>query len=250
MNKLINLGIVIAAILIAGVIVLDACGKLPEPTVSTEEAEARLKTAEMERAKELEEMNTTAYTEASKTYTETTVDLTPIAIVETPEYIEEEIKEHIIHTEPYVEEETSTEETTIIEEVEEEITEAVTESNQSSNPYEFTDDEIWEIARITYLENGYVGYYYPTYLTACVIINRYLDWGYNSIEEVIFAQGQYSTAYKYDDWGGGTLVINDLTWQAVYDALADTDRNPHYQMRGGSGNLYYQDPNTGECFYY
>lgn len=163
----------------------------------------------------------------------------------------------VVETEEVVYEETvGIPESTVPEtETEEEVytTQAETEAVEeavNSNPYGFTDDEIWEIARITYLENGCVGYYYPTYLTACVIINRYLDWGYGSIEEVIFAPGQYSTAYKYDNWGGGALTIDDMTWTAVYDAMANPDRNPHYQMNGGSGDLYYRHEETGECFYY
>ena len=125
----------------------------------------------------------------------------------------------------------------------------------TGNPYGFTDDEIWEIARITYLEDGCISSYYTTYLTACVIINRYLDWGYSSIYDVIFDAGQYATAYKYDNWGGGALTINEMTWQAVHDALADTDRNPHFQagdgwLDGYGLEMYYKDPENGESFYY
>lgn len=122
---------------------------------------------------------------------------------------------------------------------------------QTEADYGFTDDEVHEIARITYLETGCLCDYYTVYLTACVIINRYLDWGYNSISEVIYAPGQYATAYKYDDWGGGKLRINERTWQAVYDAIADTDRSPHYQMgKGYDHQIYYSDPDWDVCFYY
>ena len=71
----------------------------------------------------------------------------------------------------------------------------------------------------------------------------------------IYAPGAYATAYKYDNWVGGELVINDITWQAVYDALANTDPNPFYQCNGswleGQGlTEYYRDPVTNEVFYY
>lgn len=157
--------------------------------------------------------------------------------VELPEYVEPETT-----PETTIEPETET--------IEESSTEPEVIEVAAEEPM-FTNAEIAEIARVTYLETGSQGeeYYYVTYLTACVIINRYLDWGYGSIAEVIHAPGQYATADKYDDWGGGELVINDVTWQAVYAAIENTDRNPHYQACSYSLEkygltMYYDDGQT------
>lgn len=93
--------------------------------------------------------------------------------------------------------------------------------------------------------------YYTQYLTACVILNRYLDWGYASLHDTIHAQGQYATADMYTEYDGSAIVIGERTWSAVYDALANTDRNPHYQMRGGANQrVYYWDKEWDVCFYY
>ena len=115
-----------------------------------------------------------------------------------------------------------------------------------------TDDEIDEMARIVWLEVGQ-SQYYTQYLTACVMVNRLLDWGYSSMTEVIFAKNQYSTANKYTNWGGGTLTVSDTAYEAVYEALTDPDRNVHYQDSMSSNNgktLYWQDPTSGAKIYY
>lgn len=123
---------------------------------------------------------------------------------------------------------------------------------ESDIHYGFTDEEVAEIARIVWLEVGICSCdYYTQYLTACVILNRYLDWGYSSLYEVIHASGQYATADMYTEYDGSAIRIGERTWSAVYDALADTDRNPHYQMRGGAGMpVYYWDTEWDVCFYY
>lgn len=109
-------------------------------------------------------------------------------------------------------------------------------------PYGLSLEDVYELARVTYLETGFQGegYEYVTYLTACVIINRYLDWGYDSIEAVTHDAGQYATA----DWDAEE--INAMTWQAVRDALVATDRSPHFQacdyyLEGTGLTLYYDD---------
>lgn len=139
--------------------------------------------------------------------------------------------------EPETEEETETAETAGTEEV----TSSYKELSLSI-PYGLSLEEVYEIARVTYLETGIQGegYEYVTYLTACVIINRYLDWGYESIFEVTEDEGQYSTV------GWETDEINDVTWEAVYRALTDTDRNVHFQasnywLEGYGYELYYDD---------
>lgn len=123
----------------------------------------------------------------------------------------------------------------------EEVTSAYKELALSI-PYGLSLEEVYEIARVTYLETGIQGegYEYVTYLTACVIINRYLDWGYDSIFEVTEDEGQYSTA------GWEADGINEVTWEAVYRALTDTDRNVHFQassywLEGYGYELYYDD---------
>ena len=76
--------------------------------------------------------------------------------------------------------------------------------------------------RCVYLENG-MNSEYCAYLTACVILNRYYDYGYSSLSDVVFARGQFSVAGSiFDD-----DYINDLTRSACEHALAETDRNPH-----------------------
>lgn len=235
----------VAAVLITTILVLVMFMQPDKaPEVSAEEIAARLKVAESERSSYMRRMAAddirgTDYSIAdgsSPLYETEAADLSLLEI----QQMEVEAYDHAPET--------------VVEEVlqEEEVyTDPVTEpATEAADPWGFSDEEIWEIARVAYLENGCEGYYYPTYLTACVILNRYLDWDYSSISEVIWAPGQYSTADKYTNWGGGELTISEMTWQAVYDAMADLDRNPHYQMKGGSGNLYYQHPETGECFYY
>ena len=119
--------------------------------------------------------------------------------------------------------------------------------------YDYTESDVYELARITYLEVG-SSYptvtYYAVYLTACVVLNRANNWYGGSITGAVYAPGQYSTAYKYTSWGGGELVINDITWSAVNDALSNCDPNPYYQGCYSSYlTEYYTDPNTGEKFY-
>lgn len=114
-----------------------------------------------------------------------------------------------------------------------------------------TDEEIWQIGRIVELEVGICSYY-TRYLTACVLLNRLYDWPEcNSIYDVIYEPGQYATAYQYTDWGGNALVISDTTWSAVYDAIENTDRNPHFQCSYAPGyELYYYDADYNVYFYY
>lgn len=117
---------------------------------------------------------------------------------------------------------------------------------------EVTESEIDEMARIVWLEVGQ-SRYYTQYLTACVMVNRLLDWGYSSMTDVIFAKNQYSTANKYTNWGGGTLTVSDTAYEAVYEALTNPDRNVHYQDSKTANNgkmLYWQDPDSGAKIYY
>ena len=115
-----------------------------------------------------------------------------------------------------------------------------------------TESEIDEMARIVWLEVGQ-SQYYTQYLTACVMVNRLLDWNYDSMTEVIFAKNQYSTANKYTNWGGGSLTVSDEAYEAVYEALTCPDRNVHYQDSKTANNgktLYWQDPVSGAKIYY
>lgn len=123
--------------------------------------------------------------------------------------------------------------------------------------YTFTEDEIWEMTRIVYLENGIVeaSTDETLYLTACVILNRLYDWEEcSTIYEVIWEPGQYSTADRYTDYGGDELGSYTEGWSrsyaAVCAAIENTDRNPHFQSMGVQGEVYYIDPNTGEVFCY
>lgn len=142
----------------------------------------------------------------------------------------------------------------------EEETEAVRATpNGQGSKYDFTSDEIWEMTRIVYLENG-ITYpectYTTVYLTACVILNRLYDWDEcPDVYAVIFQQGQYSTAYRYEDYDGSDLgTSNPDGWEmsglAVYEAISDCDRNPHFQSMAPQGEVYYTDPTTGEVFCY
>lgn len=133
------------------------------------------------------------------------------------------------------------------------------EDKWQDGAYQFTSDEIWEMTRITYLENG-ITYpkctYQTVYLTACVILNRLYDWDEcHTIADVIWEGGQYSTANRYHDYDGSDLGSSNpdgwsISEEAVWDAINNTDRNPHFQSMGAQGAVYYQDPNTGETFSY
>ena len=122
--------------------------------------------------------------------------------------------------------------------------------------YGYSAQDIYDLARVTYLEDGCVGgTYMSVYLCACVILNRANNWYGGSISAAIYDSGQYATAYKYDNWGGGALTINDTTWAAVSEALAYTDPNPYYQCNGDwlaemGLTEYYRDELTDEVFYY
>ena len=123
--------------------------------------------------------------------------------------------------------------------------------------YAFTEDEIWEMTRIVYLENGIVEESTDTtlYLTACVILNRLYDWDEcSTVYEVIWEPGQYSTANRYEDYGGGELGSYAEGWSrsyaAVCAAIENCDRNPHFQSTFAQGEVYYVDPYTGEVFCY
>lgn len=123
----------------------------------------------------------------------------------------------------------------------------------------YQQDEIWEMIRIVYLENG-ITYpectYETVYLTACVILNRLYDWPEcHTITDVIYEPGQYSTAYRYEDYDGSELGSSnpegwEISEQAVTDAFENCDRNPHFQGRSQQGEIYYVDPYTGEVFCY
>lgn len=138
----------------------------------------------------------------------------------------------------------------------EEETEVYT-TEATAGAYTFTEDEIWEMTRIVYLENGIVAESTDEtlYLTACVILNRLYDWDEcNTVYEVIWEPGQYSTADRYTDYGGGELGSYTEGWSrsyaAVCAAIENTDRNPHFQSMSVQGEVYYIDPNTGEVFCY
>lgn len=134
-----------------------------------------------------------------------------------------------------------------------------TESKWQNGEYQFTSDEVWEMTRIVYLENG-ITYpectYQTVYLTACVILNRLYDWDEcGTVYDVIWQAGQYSTADRYHDYDGSDLgTSNPDGWatseEAVWDAIENTDRNPHFQSMAIQGEVYYQDPNIGEYFCY
>lgn len=142
----------------------------------------------------------------------------------------------------------------------EEATEAeVHPAETDAEGYRFTDDEVWEMTRIVYLENG-ITYpectYTTVYLTACVILNRLYDWDECAdIYGVIFQKGQYSTAYRYEDYNGAELGTSNpdgwaISEMAVYEAISSTDRAPHFQSTAIQGEVYYIDPTTGEVFCY
>ena len=127
----------------------------------------------------------------------------------------------------------------------------------TTGEYTFTEDEIWEMTRIVYLENGIVEESTDTtlYLTACVILNRLYDWDEcSTVYEVIWQGGQYSTANRYEDYGGGALGSYEEGWNrsyaAVCAAIENCDRNPHFQSTFAQGTVYYVDPYTGEVFCY
>ena len=115
-----------------------------------------------------------------------------------------------------------------------------------------SEDEMWELVRIIYFENGIV---YPecTYITvkytADVLLNRLQQWGYADAYEVIFDPGQYSTAYKYENVGKYDECW-EISWAALYDALENPDYTPVFQSTFPQGTTYYTDPYTGECFGY
>lgn len=163
-------------------------------------------------------------------------------IIETDRFIVEEPEVY----EEYHQEETETEVYT-------------TESKWQNGEYQFTSDEIWEMTRIVYLENG-ITYpectYKTVYLTACVILNRLYDWDEcNTVYDVIWQAGQYSTANRYEDYDGSALGTSnpegwEISEQAVWDAIENTDRNPHFQSRAIQGEVYYVDPYLEEYFCY
>lgn len=135
----------------------------------------------------------------------------------------------------------------------------VSEKEEKENEvYTFTEDEIWEMTRIVYLENGIDDESTDTtiYLTACVILNRLYDWDEcNTVYDVIWENGQYSTANRYTDYNGGELGSSypygwERSYNAVCSAIENCDRNPHFQSRSVQGSVYYVDPNTGEIFCY
>lgn len=116
-----------------------------------------------------------------------------------------------------------------------------------------SDDEMWELVRIIYLENG-ITYPKCTYrtvkLTADVLLNRLEQWGYADAYEVIWDDGQYSTANDYTDLGETNPEGWEMSWAALRDALENPDYTPLFQSMSPQGTLYYEDPYTGECFGY
>ena len=164
--------------------------------------------------------------------------------------IEEEIKIEPVHV--------THEELQLIAESRKEAEEPVDNEGPEQDAY-YQQDEIWNMTRIVYLENG-ITYpectYETVYLTACVILNRMYDWPEcHSITDVIYEPGQYSTTDRYTDYDGSALgTSNPEGWkiseQAVAYALEECDRNPHFQGRSQQGEIYYIDPYTGEVFCY
>lgn len=133
----------------------------------------------------------------------------------------------------------------------------VEEKETRDEVYTFTEDEIWEMTRIVYLENGIddESTDFTLYLTACVILNRLYDWEEcSTVYDVIWQGGQYSTANRYEDYNGNSLGSYEEGWarsyNAVCQAIENTDRNPHFQATFAQGEVYYIDPNTGEVFSY
>lgn len=161
-------------------------------------------------------------------------------------YYEEEAEE-------YWEEDTQREDDIYRNSTEEEyVEESVEKVVYGARQLELSDDEMWELARIIYLENGRV---YPecTYTTvkytADVLLNRLQQWGYADVYEVIWDAGQYSTANNYDNIGAYEEGWN-ISWAALYDALENPDYTPVFQAMFPQGNVYYTDPYTGESFGY
>lgn len=115
-----------------------------------------------------------------------------------------------------------------------------------------TEDEMYELVRIIYLENG-IGYPTCTYLsvkyTADVLLNRLQQWGYADAYDVIWAPGQYSTANNYSNIGAYEEGW-EISWLALYDSLQNPDYTPVFQAQFPQGTIYYQDPVTGEYFGY
>lgn len=143
------------------------------------------------------------------------------------------------------------------EEAEEEV--YTTPDKWEDGHYNFDSDEIWEMTRVVYLENGITWpecSYNTVYLTACVILNRLYDWEEcSTVYDVIWQGGQYSTADRYHDYNGSDLgSSNPEGWEisvtAVWDAIENCDRHPHFQSMGPQGEVYYVDPTTGETFCY
>ena len=122
-----------------------------------------------------------------------------------------------------------------------------------NNTQGLTDEEIWELARITWLEVGICDWY-TQYLCASVLLNRLYNpelWNCSNLYDVIYPPGQYASAYQYTNWGEDILTISDTTWDAVYTAIRDRDPNPHFQCSYTPGyRLYYLDTKYDVYFYY
>lgn len=204
-----------------------------------------------------EELAAAETTRELKTEKETTEETEPTTVetTEEEEDAEPSIAESFITEMPDVYEDYQAPETEPAAETEVHTTAEKWESGR----YEFDGDEVWEMTRIVYLENG-ITYpectYQTVYLTACVILNRLYDWDEcHTVYEVIWEPGQYSTADRYHDYNGSDLgSSNPEGWEisatAVWDAIENCDRHPHFQSMGPQGEIYYQDPYTGECFCY
>ena len=203
-------------------------------------------------------------------YSETTSTIEESIEEETSSIVEESTEEETViesesvveETEPVVEEETISPELS-----EEDISQMLEEpegpiytdeevpserSYTNARGLDLTDDEMYELARIIYLENG-IGYPNCTYLsvkyTADVLLNRLQQWGYADVYEVIWAPGQYSTANNYSNIGAYEVGW-EISWTALYDALDNPDYTPVFQAQFSQGTPYYTDPITGEKFGY
>jgi len=114
----------------------------------------------------------------------------------------------------------------------------------------------YELSLLAYQVYGEVGIcgddYYADYLQACVVLNRIKrGWG-NSISEVIYQEGQFET-WWYEQLMQ-TEYPDDLTWQAVYDALRENttpETLVYADSRSGvpEGCYLYYESWTGQRFY-
>lgn len=162
MNRKILNAAFVGAMAVMGILAIILFLKPEERKVSEAESEARLKVAEAERESTLAESLRETTIETTTTTTEALTEY-EIQVMEVEAYVPEVAEETEAEEEIYYPSETETDFPTepISEEVETDFSEtcstAETEeatTGVQSNDWGFTDDELWEIARITYLENG------------------------------------------------------------------------------------------------